>query len=138
MIPIFFISQAAPPKYDIVDVFVWSLVLIALMLVAFAGVSLIRRWMHNDEKNDGPGFVLDDLRAMLANGTITREEFDKAKAQMTAAIQRAADRKKTEAHQVAETQANVWDAQHMRERRRKIEDAKKPNAAAEPEEPKSE
>ena len=120
-----FILQASSEQYGIADVFIWSLVLIALLMLAFAGVGFIRRWMRDDENNDGPGFLLDDLRAMLANGTISREEFDKAKAQMTAAMQRAEDRKKAEQEAALQSQVNVWDTAHMRERRRVLDEKKK-------------
>ena len=68
------------------------LVIIALLIGAIA---VIRKYMMaptHDEASPA-GFSLGSLRQLVRDGKMSQEEFDKAKAQIIAATQRATDRK---------------------------------------------
>ena len=105
---------------DPVAVFIWSLVLVALLMGAFVLVSYIRRRLReDDEPSTNNGFLLDDLRALYQKGTITKEEFEKARMQLVEAVKRAADRKMEE-EKTNQTKADGWDTDAMRKRRKKL------------------
>ena len=62
------------------DVFLWALVLIVFVLILFAAVVLLKRWLKEDDApSAGTGFTLSELRQLVAEGKMTQEEFDKAK-----------------------------------------------------------
>jgi uncharacterized membrane protein len=61
------------------DIFGWALVLIVCVLVLFVAVVLLKRWLKKDDITSGPGFTLSDLRQLVAEGKMTKEEFEKAK-----------------------------------------------------------
>ena len=64
----------------------WSLVLIALIVVAFLVVIQLRKWMQSDDGDAAPsiGFTLGDLRQLHKEGKMTDEEFERARAKMMA------------------------------------------------------
>ena len=69
-------------------VFVWSLILIALVVAGCAAVLRLRRWLKEDY--DGPatsgiGFTLSDLRQLHREGKMTDEEFERARSKMVEA-----------------------------------------------------
>jgi hypothetical protein len=71
------------------QLFIWSAILVVLMLLAFGGYSLLKRWMNSSETDQGAGgFSLSDLRAMHKAGKISTEEFEKTKAMMVSAARR--------------------------------------------------
>ena len=74
-------------------VYVWSGVVVALTLVAFAGYSALRRWMQSSPTDAGPprGFTLADLRDLHRQGKMTDAEHDAARAQIVGAAKRVAD-----------------------------------------------
>jgi uncharacterized membrane protein len=75
-------------------VFVWSGVLVVLVLIAFVGYSLLRRWMRQDDDAAGSrvGFTLADIRDLHRRGEMSDEEFEATRAQLVGAAKRAADR----------------------------------------------
>ena len=76
------------------SIFVWSLVLMALVVGGFVLVSWVRRQVKEPEQSAGTGFTLADLREMKRKGQISEDEFEKARTQMVAAMKAAAERKK--------------------------------------------
>ena len=64
----------------------WSLVLIALIVVAFLAVMQLRKWLQSDDGEAAPsiGFTLGDLRQLHKEGEMTDEEFERARAKMMA------------------------------------------------------
>lgn len=71
----------------------WLVALVLVVIVALWGVThLKRRLKVADEPTVRSGFTLGDLRDMHRQGQITDEEFEKTKAQVVAAAQRAAAR----------------------------------------------
>ena len=67
---------------------IWSLVLIGLVLLAFAAVSLVRRWANKTDAEQPAGFTLGDLRQLHKSGKISQEEFERAKALILATVKR--------------------------------------------------
>ena len=86
---IFLLADAEGP----VAIILWSFVLIALLLAGFVAVSKVKAWSKREEDPDSAaGFTLGDLRRMHRDGNLSDEEFEKARVQMIAATQRAAER----------------------------------------------
>lgn len=57
----------------------WLALLGGLALVFVAGLLLIRRAMLGRRSTPSPGLLMDDLRRMLAEGTLSPEEFRRAR-----------------------------------------------------------
>ncbi len=72
----------------------WSLVLIGVIVVGLAvALQVKKRVTDTGPANPaGGGFTLSDLREMAKQGTITPEEFEKAKAKIVESAKKAADR----------------------------------------------
>jgi hypothetical protein len=71
------------------SIFIWSGVLIALMLLAFGGYSLLKKWMSDTEVPErGGGFGLSDLRRLHEEGKMSTEEYEQTRAKMVAAAKR--------------------------------------------------
>jgi hypothetical protein len=63
----------------------WSLVIIVLLLAAFAGVMYLRKWLREpDEPSEASTFTLGDLRRYLREGKLTQEEYDRLRGQIVA------------------------------------------------------
>lgn len=81
--------MAAPvpmiPLAQTVSVLGWSAVLIVLIVGAFMAVMWLRRWIKDDDVPTAKiGFSLTDLRELHRRGEMTDEEFERARAKMTA------------------------------------------------------
>ena len=75
----------------------WMLVLLAFVVLGFVAVVQVKRWVSKpDEGSAGTGFTLSDLRALHRSGKMSAEEFEKAKAIIVDAAQRAAKREAEE------------------------------------------
>jgi hypothetical protein len=61
------------------------LVILALVVVAWVAVSMIRKRLKEDDTL-GTGFTLADLRELHRTGKMTTEEFEKAKAMLVASL----------------------------------------------------
>jgi hypothetical protein len=72
----------------------WSLVLIALIVVAFLVVMRLRTWLQSDDGDAAPsiGFTLGDLRRLHKEGKMTDEEFERARAKMMAGAKAMAEK----------------------------------------------
>ena len=68
----------------------WSVVLIATILVLFGAIVLYRRWMNADETTSNAGFTLSDLRRLHKEGKMTDAEFESAKAILIGSLKAAA------------------------------------------------
>ena len=69
---------------------VWSIVLIAALLLLFGGIVLYRRWMNADDTTSSEGFTLSDLRRLHKEGKMTDGEFESAKAILIGSLKAAA------------------------------------------------
>jgi uncharacterized membrane protein len=75
------------------SVFLWSLVLVLLILGAFGGVVwLRRRVMREDDPTGGAGFSLTALREIYKQGQMSSEEFEKAKAKLLEAMSKGKEK----------------------------------------------
>ena len=104
---------------DTRGVFVWSFVLILLLVVGFMAVMSLKKWIakKDDPDDDEGGFTLGDLRRLHERGKLTAEEFEKARAQMIAATQRAANRAAEVAAEAAKKQqGGMTDIDQLRAR----------------------
>lgn len=70
----------------------WSGVLIVLLVVAFAGVAVLKKRLTKPDETMSSGFTLSDLRALHRNGKMSEEEFERAKEAVVSAARRAAER----------------------------------------------
>lgn len=77
-------------------VFVWSAILIVVVLLLFGVVVWLRRRLSPNEDFHGEGFTLGDLRRLHQAGKLSTEEFEKAKSGIIAAAQAAQKRKDEE------------------------------------------
>jgi hypothetical protein len=59
--------------------------LVVAMMLAFAGVTYLRRKLHHEEAEQPSGaFTLDDLRNLHQQGHLTQEEYQRARQQTIA------------------------------------------------------
>jgi hypothetical protein len=74
-----------------VGVFVWALLLVALVVVMFVAVSGFKRWLHHQDLEIGPagGFTLAELRRLHREGMMSDEEFEATRRRIVAAAQAA-------------------------------------------------
>ena len=73
------------PLAQTASVLGWSAVLIVLIVGAFLAVMWIRRWIQEDDVPTAKiGFSLTDLRELHRRGEMSDEEFERARAKMTA------------------------------------------------------
>ena len=83
MPPVVFVL--AEGRYQTFDIVRWSGVLILFLLLMFAVVVAVRRYLNRDNEEAGAqsaGFTLSDLRSLHRQGRMTDDEFERAKAQM--------------------------------------------------------
>ncbi len=76
------------------SIIVWSLVLICLIIVGMAVTLQVKKKVTEtgSTTGSGGGFTLSDLREMVRQGTLTQEEFEKARAKIVEAAKRASER----------------------------------------------
>ena len=76
------------------SIFIWSFVLIVILLVGFYGVVWIRNWTKEEEDAApiGIGFTLDDLRELRRSGKMTDDEFEKARVKIVQGTQKEAEK----------------------------------------------
>jgi hypothetical protein len=77
-----------------VSVIVWSLVILALLVIGMGAALRLRRKIKQEDTNPAPvtGFSLSDLRQMHRAGQLTDGEFERAKEKVVLAAQKAAER----------------------------------------------
>lgn len=105
---------------DIGSALLWSLVLIFLLVLLFGAIVYLKKWMAKDEGSESGkiGFTLGDLRRMHQAGQMSDEEYERARAQMIAATQRAAARDAELAAEAAKQRnaGGVTDVEAIRRR----------------------
>ena len=73
------------PLAQTVSVLGWSAVLIVMIVGAFMAVMWLRRWIQEEDVPTAKiGFSLTDLRELHRRGEMSDEEFERARAKMTA------------------------------------------------------
>src|SRR5437868_711287 len=83
--PLISAASGASERGSIPSVILWSLFLIALVMVGFFVVMRVRRWLREEDDAAGnAGFTLSDLRELHRRGQMSDEEFERAKSQMIA------------------------------------------------------
>src|SRR3954468_10338393 len=76
----------------IASVFLWSGVLIGIVILAFLAYAQFKRWMKEPEvSSTSTGFTLSDLREMHRQGKMTDAEYQAARAKMVAKAKQTAD-----------------------------------------------
>jgi hypothetical protein len=74
------------------DIFLWSAVLLAFLVVGMAVVLWLKRRMQADDEPatvNPAGFTLSDLRRLHKSGQMSDDEFERAKVKIVAAAKRA-------------------------------------------------
>jgi hypothetical protein len=104
------------------SLFAWGFALIVLAGVGFVAVLYLRRWLRSpDESKPGAGgFTLGDLRELLRQGKISPDEYEAARIVIVDAAQRAAERQRAQAIELAKEQGvppPVDDVERIRARR---------------------
>lgn len=76
------------------SIIVWSLVLICVIIAGMAITLQVKKKVTETGPANpaGGGFMLSDLREMVKQGTLTPEEFEKARAKIVDAAKRASER----------------------------------------------
>lgn len=77
---------AAAPPQSMTQVWVWSGILVAVLLVGFVVIVLVRRMISESGMDQKEIFSLSDLRKLHAAGEMTDEEFEAAKAAVIGAL----------------------------------------------------
>jgi hypothetical protein len=78
------------PLAQTVSILGWSAVLILFIVGAFMVVMWLRRWIKEDDVPTAKiGFSLTDLRELHRRGEMSDDEFERARAKMTAAAKAA-------------------------------------------------
>ncbi|MCS7033616.1 MAG: SHOCT domain-containing protein [Phycisphaerae bacterium] len=74
---------------NVAPVFVWSLVLVGLILVALVVLLLIRRKLSTPETGLHASFTLADLRKMRDSGQLTEEQYQKMRESVIGSARRS-------------------------------------------------
>lgn len=72
------------------QLFLWSLVLLVVVLVGFVLASHARRKLRPPEQTPEPGFSLEDLRELHRTGQLTEEEYQRARHKMASSLRQSA------------------------------------------------
>lgn len=76
------IAVSPPTKGTFSEIWPVLLILVGVVLGGFIVIGIVRRWMSSDISGATAGFTLSDLRALRAEGKITREELERAEQMM--------------------------------------------------------
>lgn len=71
------LSQVSSTERSVAPLYIWSLVLIGVVVLAFLGIALLRRRVTGANLPERHGFTLSDLRRMKDAGDIDEEQFQK-------------------------------------------------------------
>jgi len=72
---------------SVLPVFVWSLVLIAIVVAGLLVVTLVKKRIQQPDEPISIGFSLEDLRQMYKDGKLSAEEFERAKQKLLQGVQ---------------------------------------------------
>jgi hypothetical protein len=89
------ILAAVPPSTDAsISIIIWVLVLIALLIPLALATLWLRRWAHQDARDEPTvGFTLHDIQKMLQRGELNQAQYDKLREQIIARTRRAVEAK---------------------------------------------
>jgi uncharacterized membrane protein len=85
------IVAAAQNEYG--TLFVWSLILVAVVVVGFIVVVWVKRRIQQPDSAPTLGFSLADLRELHRTGKISDEEFERARGKMAASLKHQSTQK---------------------------------------------
>ncbi len=78
---------------DYTPIFVWSLVLIGVIVILFMAAVWVRRWAGRGvDPGAAAGFSLSELRRLHQSGQLTEEEFERAKEKIVQAAKAMASK----------------------------------------------
>jgi uncharacterized membrane protein len=80
------IVAAAQNEYG--SLFVWSLVLIGVVIAGFVLVAWVKRRLKQPDTGPTLGFSLADLRELHRTGKISDEEYERARGKMAASLKK--------------------------------------------------
>jgi uncharacterized membrane protein len=80
------IVAAAQNEYG--KLFVWSLILVAVVVAGFMLVAWVKRRVQHQDMAPTLGFSLADLRELHRTGKISDEEYERARGKMAASLKR--------------------------------------------------
>lgn len=75
---------------DYTKVFVWSLVLVGVIVILFVAAAWVKRWAGRNVEGPVTGFSLSELRRLHQSGQLNQEEFERAKEKIVQAAKVAA------------------------------------------------
>jgi len=78
---------------NIGSLLLYSLALIVLVVVAYIGVTWIRRQVKGEDGGASEGFTLSDLRRLHKSGQMTDDEYEKAKLLIIGSVKAPAAKK---------------------------------------------
>ena len=79
---------AAANQNEYGKLFVWSLILVAVVVVGFTVVVWVKRRIQQPDSTPTLGFSLADLRELHRTGKISDAEFERARGKMAASLKR--------------------------------------------------
>ena len=79
-------SRMSLAQTTTVSIFVWLLILMAMIVAAFVLVAWVTRRLKASDDGSSGGFTLADLRELRRQGRMTEEEFERAKTAMLASM----------------------------------------------------
>jgi uncharacterized membrane protein len=82
------IVAAAQNEYG--KLFLWSLILVAVVVVGFIAAVWVKRRVQQQDTAQPIGFSLADLRELHRTGKISDEEFERARGKMAASLKKDA------------------------------------------------
>ncbi len=70
-----------------VSVLVWSIILIAMVVVGLLAVSWVKKRIQQPDEPASAGFSLDDLRKLRRDGQISDEQYERARQRLIGGLQ---------------------------------------------------
>jgi cytochrome c-type biogenesis protein CcmH/NrfG len=87
-------AAATDSGSPVLSILFWAMVVIAAVVAAYFIIMRLKAWLSNESDTESMpiGFTLSDLRRLHADGKMSDEEFEKAKAKMIEATKKAAEK----------------------------------------------
>jgi hypothetical protein len=83
-----------PSANESISIVVWSLIAVVAILIGFTLVVWLRKRLYQPDEAASAGFSLSDLRRLHREGKLSPQEYERAKAKMTAGLMREEKPKK--------------------------------------------
>lgn len=84
------LASAGSPGSLFVDILPWLVGLLAVVAIGGVAIFLVRRWLRRPPRGPTDGFTLQQLRDMHATGSLTDDEFERAKAAVIGRVSKEA------------------------------------------------